>query len=206
MRIIDIQRGLMTALGAGIAGALVWVAATQIDDATTSGYWYVYGLIAAAGLVLALSQLAGGWTRGGMPVFSPGAFLIGFIPVAIVVGWIAVGLEPHGNTARSHILSWSGDLGIRDVVNDFREYVGVLVFGLGAILGFCFNTTGSRRRADVVVPPSGRRAADEPTMAERAEVNRPVARKRVVERDSEYAGTRAAVADGRRVEVRDDDA
>src|SRR2546428_2943236 len=112
-----LTRGTATLLGAGVAGLLVWIAA-QIDDTSTGGYWAVYGIIAGAGLVMALSQLLGGWTKWGWPRIDPGVFLMAFIPVLIVVGWIAVAGQPHGNTVRSHVLSWSGDLGIRATVTD----------------------------------------------------------------------------------------
>ena len=47
MRIIDFHRGLMTALGAGIAGALVWAAAAYVGDESNRNYWMEYGVIAA---------------------------------------------------------------------------------------------------------------------------------------------------------------
>ncbi len=203
MRTYDFNRGLMTALGAGIAGGLVWLASAYVGDESTGGYWATYGIIAGAGLVMALSQLLGGWTKFGMPRISAGTFLLGFIPVAIVVGWIACGLQPHGNTVRSHVLTWSGDVGIRDIVNDFKDYLGVLAFGLGLTFGFTFDTTGPRRREVIDertrVAPMERAAADEPVSAERTEVASttpvgPTAR----ERDDELVGVR----DGREVEIR----
>ena len=59
MRTYDFNRGLATLIGAAIAGGLIWVAGMYIDDKTTGGYWAVYGIIAGAGLVMALSQLVG---------------------------------------------------------------------------------------------------------------------------------------------------
>jgi hypothetical protein len=203
MRIIDFHRGLMTALGAGIAGGLVWVAAAYVGDESNGDYWLTYGIIAAGGLVLALSQIAGGWTKGGWPRFSLGTFLLGFIPVAIAVFWIAIGVQPNPNSARNHVLAWSSDVGIDDLVSDFREYIGVLAFGLGAVLGFCFDTTGPRRRAPVGPAVAEREVADEPTLAEHEEVETVPAEP--VERDRELAGTRSAAGDGRRVVVHDDD-
>ena len=202
MRFIDFHRGLMTALGAGIAGGLVWLASAYVGDESNRDYWLTYGIIAAGGLVLALSQLAGGWTKGGWPLFSLGTFLLGFVPVAIAVLWIAVGLQPNPNSARNHVLAWSSDLGIGDIVSDFRDYIGVLALGLGAVLGFCFDTTGPLRRDRVGPVAAERDVADEPTLAERDEVGTVPAEP--VERDRELAGTRSAVGDGRRV-VHDDD-
>jgi hypothetical protein len=177
MRTLDFHRGLMTLLGAAVAGGMIWVASAYVGDASTGGYWGTYAIIAGAGLVLAASQLIGGWTKFGLPRFSVGVFLLAFLPVAIVVGWIAVGLEPHANAARGHVMSWSGNMGIADVVRDFKDYLGVLAFGLGLVLGYSFDTTGARRAAAVEepvvqepVPAMDRRAADEPVAAERAAV------------------------------------
>src|SRR5262249_39546343 len=52
-------RALVTLLAAGIAGLLAWTT-TNINDSSTGGYWAVYGILAGAGLVLALSQVFGG--------------------------------------------------------------------------------------------------------------------------------------------------
>ena len=48
-----ITRAVFTLLGVAAAVALVWVAA-QIGDDSTADYWALYGLIAAAGLTMAL--------------------------------------------------------------------------------------------------------------------------------------------------------
>ena len=61
-----LTRGTITLIGAAAAGVLVWLA-TQIDDGSNGGYWAVYGLIAAAGLMMAFSQILGGWTKWGWP-------------------------------------------------------------------------------------------------------------------------------------------
>src|SRR5438445_2892083 len=52
-------RAMATLIGVAGAGFLIWLA-TQISDKTTGGYWAEYGIIAGAGLALALSQLLGG--------------------------------------------------------------------------------------------------------------------------------------------------
>ena len=64
-----LTRATTTLIAAGVAGLLVWIA-TQISDSSNGGFWAVYGLIAGAGLVMALSQLLGGWTKWGMPRLS----------------------------------------------------------------------------------------------------------------------------------------
>src|ERR1051325_10502492 len=127
-----LTRGLVTTLPAGVAGARIWIS-TRVNDESTGGYWAVYGLIAAAGLVMALSQVAGGWTKGGLPRLSVNVFLLAFIPVLIAAGWVVVGHQPHPNWARNHVMSWSGDIGILGLVRDLAEYVSVLAFGIGLV-------------------------------------------------------------------------
>ncbi len=71
-------RALFTLLGVGTAGLLIWLA-HYFDVANSNEFWAAMGLIAAAGLVLGLSQLVGGWTKWGVPIVSPGVFLFAFI-------------------------------------------------------------------------------------------------------------------------------
>jgi hypothetical protein len=54
------------------------------------------------------------------------------------------------------------DIGIDGLVRDFKDYIGVLAFGLGLVLGFSFDTTGP-------IVPAPREAApvEEPSVAER---------------------------------------
>src|ERR1041385_4665208 len=82
-----LTRGMITLLGAAVAGFLVWLA-TQISDSSNGGYWAVYGILAGAGLVMALSQLLGGWTKWGLPRLSVNVFLCGFLPVLVAAGWV----------------------------------------------------------------------------------------------------------------------
>ena len=165
MRTYDIRQGLAALTGAGIAGGLVWVAAAYVSDRTTGGYWATLGIVMGAGFVLVLAPLLGGRPRGGGPPVSPGTFLIAFVPAAIVAAWIAVSLEPHGTTARDHLLNWSGDIGVRDVVVDLNGFAQVLAFGLGSLLGF--SLAGSPVRLAGPVPVEDDFAADEPVSAER---------------------------------------
>jgi hypothetical protein len=169
------SRAAATLLGAGIAGFLLWLAA-QIGRHTTGGYWAAYGIVAGAGLVLAASQLRG---RGGHP---PGMFVFAFLPVLIVAGWVLLGMQPHANWFRSHVLTWSGDIGVRDVVHDVGTWIGVLAFGIGYTLGTTLEPFGRRRTAPATTTPATRQetttsepaydpaASDAPTTAERAEV------------------------------------
>jgi hypothetical protein len=170
-----LTRAAMTLLGAAAAGLLIWLA-TQINDHSNGGYWAVYALIAGAGLVMALSQLLGGWTKWGFPRLSANVFLWAFIPVLIVAGWVIVAGQPHPSWLRNHVVNWSGDIHVRGLVNDLKEYIPVLAFGIGLVFGYTFDTSGPRlvrpdveRRRDGVgtTPAYDRTAADEPTTAER---------------------------------------
>jgi hypothetical protein len=181
-----LTRGTITLLGAAVAGLLVWLA-TQVDETSTGGYWAVYGLIAGAGLVMAFSQILGGWTKWGWPRLSLNVFLLAFIPVLVAAGWILLAKQPHANWFRGHIDSWSGDIGIRGLVNDLGEYVSVLAFGIGLVFGFTFDTTGpathgafGRRRRTAAAPARTDRTATPPE-------DRPTARE---EREAAHDGDR----------------
>src|SRR6266536_5009168 len=165
-----LTRGTVTLIGAAVAGLLVWIA-TQVSDTSTGGYWAVYGLIAAAGLVMAFSQLLGGWTKWGLPRLSINVFLIAFIPTLIAAGWVVVAHQPHPNWFRNHVLNWSSDISILGLVRDLTEYVSVLAFGIGLVFGFSFDTTGpaaagpiSRRRRAATAAPGDE---DAPLTADR---------------------------------------
>jgi hypothetical protein len=138
-------RALTTLLGVGVAGLLAWLT-TNFSDTSTGGYWAAYGILAGAGLVMALSQLLGGWTKWGRPTVSPMVLLLAFVPTLIAVGWIVLFHQPHGNWFRSHVVSWSGDIGIGGFVTDMGGgLLTMLSFGLGLVFGFCFDTKGARR-------------------------------------------------------------
>ena len=156
-----LTRGTITLLGAGVAGLLIWLAA-QVNEGTNGGYWSVYGLLAAAGLTMAFSQILGGWTKWGWPRLSLNVFLLAFIPVLIAAGWVLVGAQPNSNWFRDHVLSWSDDLSIGGVVRDLTEFASVLGFGVGLVFGFTFDTSGpsaygpfGRRRRAASIPAGG---------------------------------------------------
>src|SRR5438093_7015770 len=183
---VGLTRATTTLLAAAVAGLLIWIA-TQINDHTVGGFWAVYGLIAGAGLVMALSQLLGGWTKWGWPRLAVAFLLTAFVPIAIVSLWIVLAAEPGNGWFHRHVLSWSGDIHVRGLVNDLKEYVSVFAFGIGLVFGFSFDTTGPRRRDAVAAPSAttttrrgvfgrrretvasgdGRVAADEPVTRER---------------------------------------
>src|SRR5262249_29866060 len=116
-----LTRGGVTLLAAAVAGFLIWLA-TQVNDATTGGYWAAYGLIAAAGLVMALSQLLGGWTKWGMPRLSVNVLLIAFIPTLIAAGGGVGAHHPHPNWVPNPVLSWPSDTGVLGLVPGLLEY------------------------------------------------------------------------------------
>jgi hypothetical protein len=156
-----LTRGTITLLGAAVAGVLIWLA-SQVDGSTTGGYWSVYGLLAAAGLTMALSQILGGWTKWGWPRLAVNVFLIAFVPVLIAGGWVLLGAQPHGNWFRDHVRSWSDDLSIGGLVRDLSAYASVLGFGIGLVFGFTFDTSGpaaygpfGRRRRAAAIPAGG---------------------------------------------------
>ena len=168
-------RGIATLLGAATAGFLIWLAA-QMGDNTAGEYWATYGLIAAAGLTMALSQVLGGWTKWGWPRLSLGVFVIGFLPVAFVGAWLLFSHQPGDPFLNTG--SWSDDIGLGGVVSDLGELLAALAFLAGLTFGFTFDTTGPRVRAYPGQPIEredtavDERASDEPLTAERDEVAR----------------------------------
>src|SRR5262249_2255042 len=145
-------------------GLLLWVAAAHIDRGTTGGYWAAYGIVAGAGAVIGLSQLRG---FGGHP---PAMLLLGFLPVLIVAGWVIVGMQPHANWSSMHVIRWSRDLGVEDVVRSLSTWLGVLAFGVGYTLASALEPFSRRRPAPATVDQS---AADAPLARERTAVQRP---------------------------------
>jgi hypothetical protein len=177
----DSTRGLTTALAAGVAGLLLWVA-TQVGVQTTGRFWAALGIVAGAGLVLGLAQVVAGWTKGGRLRISPLTFLLGFLPVLVCVGWILMATQPGNGWHEGTVASWSNSIGIMGLVHDLGLWHGVLAFGFGLVLGMTFDTVhlperevvrddetmvadrrGPRRRQR----PTEGRDADEPLTAER---------------------------------------
>ena len=174
-----LTRATTTLIAAAVAGLLIWLA-TQVNGDTVGGFWAEYGLIAGAGLVMALSQLLGGWTKWGWPTLSATFFLLAFIPIAVVSLWIVLTAEPGNGWFHRHVLSWSGDLHVRGLVDDLKEYVPLFAFGIGLVFGYSFDTTGPRR--EVVEPAATTRRRDVDTDGDGlADADEPVTRDRVVE-------------------------
>jgi hypothetical protein len=169
-------RALITLLAVGVAGLLAW-STTTISDTSTGGYWAEYGILAGAGLVMALSQLVGGWTKWGRPRLSAPVLLLAFVPTLIAVGWILLFHQPHSTLFRGHVHNWSGDIGIAGFVQDMGGgLLTMLSFGLGLVFGFSFDTTGARRPVPVTREP-----AAEPVPAD-TDSDQPIAREREVVR------------------------
>jgi hypothetical protein len=191
---------MITLIGAAIAGLLIWLA-TQSGSGTNGGYWTIVGLLAAAGLTMALSQILGGWTKWGWPRISGSVFLVAFIPVLIAAGWVILAGQTVPNWFGRHATSWAGDVGLGGLLGDLLKTIPVLAFGTGLVFGFTFDTTGPRTRTvvekDETVRPvpvdtvrttkTDARAADEPLAAERATTTT------TPTREGEYATTTTTV-------------
>src|SRR5947209_8363620 len=130
----DATRGLTLALAAGLAGLLLYLA-TLVGQQTTVRFWEEMGIVAGAGLVLALAPVLGGWSSGLRLRFSPGTFLLGFLPVLVVVGWILMATQPGTGWHEGTIVSWSHNAGLMGLIHDLALWHGVLAFGFGLVLG-----------------------------------------------------------------------
>jgi len=174
-----LARGTSMLVGAAIAGALLWLG-TQFSATSAAGYWAFVGVIAAAGLVLALSQIAGGWTKWGAPRITGGAFLLGFLPALVVGGWILLASQPEGAWMQATAEGWANDLALGGVFETLTAVLPAIAFALGLLFGYTFDTTGARVVAAEPAPANDRlvddrrdtvvhdeHAADEPVTAER---------------------------------------
>ncbi len=152
-----LTRGAVTLVGVVVAGFLLWLSSTignlgEDGDLTAGQYWAKVGLWAAAGLVMALSQLLGGWTKWGWPRLSINVFLLGFLPALIVGGWVLVAGESGTAWIGEHARNWSDDIGVKGFVNDMLLSAPALAFGIGLVFGLTFDTTGPRSREARGVP------------------------------------------------------
>jgi hypothetical protein len=155
-----LTRATLTLIGAAAAGVLLWLATTVVPDsladASLGGYWAAFGLVALGGLVMALSQLLGGWTKWGWPRVSSHVFLVGFVPTLIVGGWMLAAHEPENYWLGRHVRSWSGDIGIDGLVDSLGLMLPAIAFGIGLVFGLTFDTTGPRiPRRRKPVPAAG---------------------------------------------------
>jgi hypothetical protein len=168
----DTTRGLTLAIAAGLAGLLLYLAA-EVGQQSTVRFWEEMGLVAAAGLVLALAPVLGGWTSGLRLRLSPGTFVLGFVPVLGVVGWILMATQPGNGWHEGTMVSWSHDLGLMGLIHSLALWHGVLAFGFGLVLGSCLDAVPTPAPTPVPVAATervmDRTAADEPMTAEQAE-------------------------------------
>jgi hypothetical protein len=156
------------ALAAGIAGLLLYVAA-QVGQQSTGRFWEEMGLVAAAGLVVALAPVLGSWTSGLSLRLSRGTLLLGLLPTLVIVGWILLATQPGNGWHEGTIVSWSSDLSLMGIVQPLALWHGVLAFGLGLVLGSCLDAIPVAVPAAVATPADETAAADEPLVAEQRE-------------------------------------
>ncbi len=178
----DATRGLTLAIAAGVAGLLLYLA-SQVGQQTTARFWEEMGIVAAAGLVLALAPVLGGWTSGLVLRLSPGTFVLGFLPVLVVVGWILMASQPGSGWHEGTVVSWSHDIGLMGVIHSLALWHGVLAFGFGLTLGSCVDSVPTPVEVPVAEPVGpafagtepdrevvvDRTASDAPTVAEQRE-------------------------------------
>src|SRR5436305_3546617 len=173
----DVSRGLTLALAAALAGLGLW-GATQIGMQTTGRFWLSMAIVAGAGLLIALANHVGTWTKGLRLRMSPGTFALAFLPVLVVGGWILVASQPGNGWQEGRLDSWSNSIGILGVVHSIGLWHGVLAFTIGLMLGLSFDGVpapveepASEYAGPAGVPvagsPAGNRPADEPVAAER---------------------------------------
>jgi hypothetical protein len=127
-------RAFSTLVGAALAAGLIWVAAQTNRDAT-GGYWAEIGILAAAGLAIALARLPDVGVRI-VPSLPTLAFA--FLPALVASAWIVIAAQPDRNTWRNHVLAWSSDIHVTRVVTDLAPYAIVVAFGLGLVFGLVF--------------------------------------------------------------------
>ncbi len=161
-----LTRAGTTLIGAAVAGFLFWVGTRIVThpfsfQGTSKGdYWLWLLTLAAAGFVMALSQLLGGWTKWGWPTISVPVLVIGFVPPLIVGLWILAFHQPGRGWGAGHVRSWSNDIGVFHAVSTIWIAVPAIAFLLGLLFGFSFDTSGPRvARAAVVRRGRGAGAA-----------------------------------------------
>jgi hypothetical protein len=166
----DASRGLTLALAAALAGLGLW-GATQIGMQTTGRFWLSMAVVAGAGLLIALANHVGTWTKGLRLRLSPSTFTLAFLPVLVCVGWILIANQPGNGWQEGRLDSWSNSIGIMGVVHAIGLWHGVLAFAFGLMLGLSFD--GVPAPAMEAEPAYAGRAApgtapaDEPVAAER---------------------------------------
>jgi hypothetical protein len=168
----DASRGLTLAFAAALAGLGLWGAA-QVGTQTQERFWIAMAIVAAAGLLVALANHVGTWTKGLRLRLSPSTFVLAFLPVLVCVCWILIANQPGSGWQEGRIHSWSTTMGILGAVHALGLWKGVLAFGLGLMLGLSLDGVPAEPEVDAPPPYAGprgmpvRRPADEPVSAER---------------------------------------
>jgi hypothetical protein len=172
----DASRGLTLALAAALAGLGLWGAA-DVGTQTTERFWIAMAIVAGAGLLMALANHVGTWTKGLRLRISPSTFVIAFLPVLVCVGWILVATQPGSGWQEGRLDHWSNSIGIMGLVKSVGLWHGVLAFGFGLVLGQCFDGVPAPTVEEVpayetaaydgTAPVADRPPADEPVTAER---------------------------------------
>jgi hypothetical protein len=164
-------RAIATLIGVAAAGFLLWFASQVLDiefrfGGSAGEYWAFVGLAAAAGLVIALSQVLGGWTKWGVPRVSVPVLLVGFLPALVAGGLVLIATQPGGGWNVDRATDIAGEVGAATVVDDLGALFPVIALGIGLVLGLVFDTAGSPR---FVRTEYDERTADEAVAAEQAE-------------------------------------
>jgi hypothetical protein len=164
----DTSRGLTLALAAGLAGLGLWGAA-QVGTQTTGRFWLAMLAVAGAGLLIALANHVGTWTKGLRMRMSPGTFALAFLPVLVCVGWILLANQPGSGWQEGRIDSWSNSIGILGVVHSVGLWHGALAFGFGLMLGLSLDGVPAPvvETEAAYAGPTAPQTADEPVTAER---------------------------------------
>jgi hypothetical protein len=162
-------RAIATLIAVAAVGVLLWLGTQVLDiefrfDGSAGEYWAFVGIAAAAGFVIALSQVLGGWTKWGIPRISLPVLLVGFLPALVAGGLVLMATQPGGGWNSGRASDLAGEVGAGNVVDDLGALFPVIAFGLGLVLGLVFDTAGSPR---FVRTPEDERVADEAVTAER---------------------------------------
>jgi hypothetical protein len=169
----DASRGLTLAFAAALAGLGLWGAA-QVGTQTQGRFWIAMVIVGGAGLLLALANHVGTWTKGLRLRLSPGTFVVAFLPVLVCVGWLLIASQPGKGWQEGRIDSWSHSIGILGLVHSLGLWRGVLAFAFGLMLGLSLDGVPAPEPTSEAAPAyagprgmPGRPAADEPVAAER---------------------------------------
>ena len=167
--IYDASRGLTLALAAALAGLGLW-GASQVGTQTAGRFWLAMAVVGGSGLLIALANHVGTWTKGLRLRLSPSTFVLAFVPVLIVVGWLLIANQPGNGWEEGRIDSWSNSIGILGPVHSIGLWRGVLAFGFGFMLGMALDgvPAPAEEAAPAYAGSAGTRAAaDEPVTSER---------------------------------------